>query len=260
MPIQQTFSPQHSPKYRTGLQSESLLCLAKNGAGARISHYSKGDIIFSQAAPADAVFCILEGTVILRVVSSWGKEAIVAILGDGDFFGEGCLTNQPYRTSTAVAMTDCSIVRLEKNTATRLIRDVPAVSELFLRFLLSRNKKMEEDLVDQLFNTSEKRLARLLVQLARFDGADKSEAVIPKINQETLAEIVGTTRSRVSLFMNKFRRLGLIDYIDHTDVLKVRSRLLDVLLQQEGASLPSTDLVAARQGAAQYCPGGHLSM
>ena len=234
------------------------MCLAKNGSGGRVAHYSKGDIIFSQAAAADSIFCILEGTVILRVVSSWGKEAIVAILGAGDFFGEGCLTNQPYRTSTAVAMTSCSLVRLEKNTATRLIRDVPAVSELFLRFLLSRNMKMEEDLVDQLFNTSEKRLARLLLQLARFDDADKDEAVIPKINQETLAEIVGTTRSRVSLFMNKFRRLGLIDYIDHTDVLKVRSRLLDVVLQD--GSMASPEMVAARPRAEQYCPGGHLSM
>jgi CRP-like cAMP-binding protein len=213
-----------------------------------MARYSKSDIIFSQADPADAVFYILEGRVLLRVVSSSGREAIVAILGPGDFFGEGCLTGQPFRTSTAEAMTDCSTVRLEKGSARRLIRDEPAISELFLHYLLSRNMKMEEDLVDQLFNTSEKRLARLLLQLARFDTDDKPEAVIPKINQETLAEIVGTTRSRVSLFMNKFRRLGLVDYIDHTDVLKVRSSLLDVVLN-DGAPQPR-DMIGVRSAAA----------
>ena len=234
MPIQLS-SLQNAAKFQPPIQSDPVINLAKNGIGRRVAGYSKNDVVFSQATAADALFYILEGTVILRVVSSSGKEAIVAILGTGDFFGEECLRNQSLRASTAVALTSSSIVRLEKLTATRLIRDEPAVSELFLRYLLSRNRKMEEDLADQLFNTSEKRLARLLLQLAKFQGDDKSEAVIPKISQETLAEIVGTTRSRVSLFMNKFRRLGLIDYIDHTDVLKVRCTLFKVVLNGEAS-------------------------
>jgi CRP-like cAMP-binding protein len=237
------------------LQSDPLVCLAKSGVGRRIVPYAKSETIFSQAAPADSVFYLLEGTVILKVVSSWGKEAIVAILGAGDFFGEGCLSGQPLRTSTAVAMTECTSIRLEKLTATRLVRDVPAVAELLLHNLLSRNMKMEEDLVDQLFNTSEKRLARLLLQLGKIDGVDKSEAVIPKINQETLAEIVGTTRSRVSFFMNKFRRLGLIDYLDHTDVLKVRSSLLTVVLG--GAAAPEPNVMHSRSAGAAPS-AGHL--
>jgi CRP/FNR family cyclic AMP-dependent transcriptional regulator len=257
MPIR-LLTSQSSVQTRTGSQSDPLTCLVNSGVGGRIAGYSKSDIIFSQAAPADAVFYILEGTVLLRVVSSWGREAIVAILGRGDFFGEGCLTGQPYRSSTAAAMTDCSIVRLEKRNAVRLIRDEPAVSELFLHYLLSRNMKMQDDLVDQLFNTSEKRLARLLLQLARFDEDDKPEAVIPKINQETLAEIVGTTRSRVSLFMNKFRRLGLVDYIDHTDVLKVRSTLLNVILD-DGASR-SRDIVPRSAAFEGRSATGQLSI
>jgi len=214
------------------------MCLAKSGVGRRIIQYSKGETIFSQAASADAVFYILEGSVVLKVVSTWGKEAIVAILGVGDFFGEGCLSGQALRSSTAKAMNDCTAVRVEKSSAQRLIQEVPAVSELLLHNLLSRNLKMEEDLVDQLFNTSEKRLARLLIQLGKVDEEHRSEAVIPKINQEMLAEIVGTTRSRVSFFMNKFRRLGFVDYLDHTDVLKVRSSLLSVVQGEEAVSLP----------------------
>jgi CRP/FNR family cyclic AMP-dependent transcriptional regulator len=258
MPIQ-LFSPQTSVKPRTALQPECMIAAAKSGPGRRIVEYSKSEVIFSQATAADSLFYILEGTVTLRVVSSWGKEAIVAILGVGDFVGEGCLTGHSFRTSTAAAMTDCKLVRLDKPSAIRLIRDEPAVSELFLHYLLSRNMKMEEDLVDQLFNTSEKRLARLLIQLAKFDGENKTEAVIPKISQETLAEIVGTTRSRVSLFMNKFRRLGLIDYIDHTDVLRVRSSLLNVVLN-EGIT-PAPSMTAARPNAApaQYCAVGQCS-
>jgi CRP/FNR family cyclic AMP-dependent transcriptional regulator len=252
----------HQNTVRPGavLQSDPLVCLAKSGVGRRIAEYSKTEIIFCQATTADAVFYILEGTVLLRVVSSSGKEAIVAILGVGDFFGEGCLTGQPLRTSTAVAMTGCSLVRLERLSALQLIRDAPSVSELFLAYLLSRNMKMEENLVDQLFNTSEKRLARLLLHLAKFHGEDKPEAVIPKISQETLAEMVGATRSRVSLFMNKFRRMGLIDYIDRTDILKVRSTLLNVVLH-DGLT-PPPNIVGPRPGARmeEYSSVGQLSM
>jgi len=244
---------------RTTLQSSPFVCLATSGIGRRIAQYSKNDTIFAQATSADALFYILEGTVILRVVSSVGKEAIVAILGTGDFFGEGCLRGQALRTYTAVAMSDCSIARLEKLSAIRLIRDEPAVSDLFLQHLLSRNRKMEEDLVDQLFNTSEKRLARLLLQLAKFHGEDKAEAVIPKISQETLAEIVGTTRSRVSLFMNKFRRLGLVDYIDHTDVLKVRTTLLSDILHDGTASPPYMMCARPNVETEEYYTAGQQS-
>jgi CRP-like cAMP-binding protein len=219
------------------LPSDPQACLVKSGVGKRIVEYSQTEVIFCQATTADALFYILERTVILKVVSNWGKEAIVAILGAGDFFGEGCLTGQPLRTSTAVALTDCSIVRLEKLSAIRLVRDEPAVSEFFLHYLLSRNRKMEDDLADQILNTSEKRLARLLLQLARLHGQDRPEAVMPRISQETLAEVVGTTRSRVSAFMNKFRRLGLIDY---TDVLKVKSTL-NVILNDGALSENLTD-------------------
>jgi len=257
MPIQLAPS-QSSIKPRHDLQSDPLVSLATGGVGRRVAHYSKSEIVFSQAATADAIFYVLEGTVILRVVSSWGKEGIVAILGAGDFFGEGCLSGQPLRTSTAAAMTECTIVRIEKHTAIRLIRDVPAVSELLLNNLLSRNMKMEEDLVDQLFNTSERRLARLLLQLGKVDGEDRAEAVIPKINQETLAEIVGTTRSRVSFFMNKFRRLGLIDYLDNSDVLKVRRSLLNVVLREGTSHL--SNLTPHSSGPEGRAAIGQLSM
>ena len=257
MPTQ--LSPQRSARPRTPFESNRLAVFAKNGIGSRIVRYSKNEVIFAQAATADALFYILEGTVTLRVVSNGGKEAIVAILGAGDFFGEGCLRGQALQTSTAVAMSDSAIVRLEKVTATRLIREEPAVSQLFLDHLLSRNSRMEEDLVDQLFNTSEKRLARLLLQLAKFHGEDKAEAVIPKVSQETLAEIVGTTRSRVSLFMNKFRRLGLVEYIYHTDTLKVRTKLLSAVLHDEPT--PSSDMVCARPAfkTQEYFTAGQLS-
>ena len=252
MPIQ-LFSFENPAKARINSRTDPLSSIARSVVGKRVVEHSKGEIIFSQATTADSLFYIVEGTVILRVVSSWGKEAIVAILGVGDFFGEGCLSGQALRTSTAVAMTNCTTVRLEKQSAIQLIRAEPAVSELFLQHLLSRNTKMQEDLVDQLFNTSEKRLARLLLQLAKFQGDDKPEAIIPKISQETLAEIVGTTRSRVSLFMNKFRRLGLVDYIDRTDVLKVRSTLLNVILNEE--PVPSSTVVPIRPRLAAGASG-----
>ena len=220
--------------------SDPAQWLAACGVGRRTAEYSRGEVVFSQSAAADSLYYLSKGAVILRVVSSSGKEAIVAILGAGDFFGEGCLTGQAFRTSSAVAMTDCSIVRLEKLRALQLIRDAPVVSELFLRFLLSRNRRMEDNLVDQLFNSSEKRLARLLLQLAKYHREDRPEGVIPKLSQETLAEIVGTTRPRVSRFMNRFRKLGLIDYTDHSDSLKIRSTLGTVVLGDE--SIPASSL------------------
>jgi CRP/FNR family transcriptional regulator, cyclic AMP receptor protein len=202
--------------------------LAKVGEGHTLADYKKNQVMFSQGNPADAIFYIQKGKVKLAVVSQQGKEAVVGILGTGDFFGEGCLSGQPLRMSTATAMTDCQIVRLEKAQTIRVLHDEPTFSELFLSYLLSRNMRLEEDLVDQLFNSSEKRLARVLLLMANFGKEGKPEPVIPKISQETLAEIVGTTRARVSFFMTKFRKLGLIDY---NDGLKVHSSLMNIILR-----------------------------
>jgi CRP/FNR family cyclic AMP-dependent transcriptional regulator len=159
--------------------------------------------IFSQGDPADAVFYIEKGKIELRVLSQQGKEAVLAILGVGDFFGEGCLAGQPLCMATAAAATDCSVMRLEKSAMIQVLHDEPEFSALFMSYLLTRNIRIEEDLVDQLFNSSEKRLARLLLLLANFGKEGKPEPVIPKVSQETLAEMIGTTRSRVSFFMNK---------------------------------------------------------
>src|SRR5207244_3553360 len=177
--------------------------------------------------PADSIFYIQAGKVKLTLVSAQGKEAIVAILTDRAFFGEGCLAGQLVRMVTAYTMSECTIVRLEKAATIRVLHDEPAFSELFLSYLLSRNIRIEEDLVDHLFNSSEKRLARVLLLLANFGKESKPEPVIANISQETLAEIIGTTRSRVSFFMNKFRKLGLIDY---NGGLQVHSSLLNIVL------------------------------
>ena len=201
--------------------------LAKVGDGKTISAYQKNQVVFSQGDAADAVFYVQKGRVKLTVVSEHGKEAVIAILGAGDFVGEGCLGGQRLRMATSTTISDCSIVRLEKSGTIRVLRNEPIFSELFLTYLLSRNIRLEEDLVDQLFNSSEKRLARVLLLLANFGKEGKTEPVIPKISQETLAKIVGTTRSRVSFFMNKFRKLGLIDY---GAGLEIHSSLLNVVL------------------------------
>jgi CRP/FNR family transcriptional regulator, cyclic AMP receptor protein len=205
--------------------------LAKVGKGRTVADYKKNQRVFSQGDPADAIFYIQKGKVKLTVVSKQGKEAVVAILGADDFFGEGCLAGQPLRMASAAAMLECSIMRLEKSGVIRLIHNEPAFSELFLHYLLSRNIRIEEDLVDQLFNSSEKRLARVLLLMANFGKEGKAEPVIPKISQETLAEIVGTTRSRVSFFMNRFRKLGFIEY---NGTLEVHSSLLNVVLHDPG--------------------------
>jgi CRP-like cAMP-binding protein len=206
---------------------DPLAFLAKAGGGKTIASYGKGQVVFAQSDPADAIFYIQKGKLKLTVVSNNGKEAVVALLGAGDFLGEGCLAGQQVRMATAAAMTDCAIVRLDRAEAIRVLHDEPSFSELFLKHLLSRNIRIEEDLVDQLFNSSEKRLARVLLLLANFGKEGKPETVIPKISQETLAEIVGTTRSRVSFFMNRFRKLGFIKY---NGVLEVHSSLLNVVL------------------------------
>jgi CRP/FNR family cyclic AMP-dependent transcriptional regulator len=201
--------------------------LATVDGGRSISNYQKNRKVFSQGDPADAVFYIQEGKVKITVVSEGGKEAVVAIQGTGDFFGEGCLNGQPRRLATVAAMTESVIMRLEKASIVRVLHDEPTFSEMFMAYLLARNARVEEDLVDQLFNSSEKRLARLLLLMANFGKEAKPEPVIAKMSQETLAEMIGTTRSRVSFFMNKFRKLGFIEYNGH---LEVHNSLLNVVL------------------------------
>jgi len=195
--------------------------------GRTISAYKKNATIFSQGDPADAVFYILEGKVKVCVVSDRGKEAVVAIHSKHDFFGEGCLTGQPLRLATVAAMGDCSIMRIGKASMVRVLHDEPKFSERFLAHLLARNARVEEDLVDQLFNSTEKRLARVLLLMANYGKDIKPEPVITKISQETLAEMIGTTRTRVNLFMNKFRKLGFLEY---NGDLKVHGSLLNVVL------------------------------
>jgi len=201
--------------------------LVKVQGGETVKEYRKKQTIFVQGSPADAVFYIEKGKVKLTVLSARGKEAVVAILGSGDFFGEGGLAGQPLRMATATSMTECSILRVNKETMIQTLHDEHAFSELFMSYLLSRNTRIEEDLVDQLFNSSEKRLARILLLLTRFGKEGQHELVVPRVSQETLAEMVGTTRSRVSFFMNKFRKLGLIDY---NGGLHVHSSLLSIVL------------------------------
>ena len=201
--------------------------LAKVRGGETVKEYRKKHAIFVQGSPADAVFYVERGKVKLTVLSARGKEAVVAILGSGDFFGEGSLAGQPLRMATATPMTECSILRIKKETMIRMLHDEPAFSELFMSYLLSRNTRIEEDLVDQLFNSSEKRLARILLLLTRFGKEGQHELVVPRISQETLAEMVGTTRSRVSFFMNKFRKLGFIEY---KGGLQVHSSLMNIVL------------------------------
>ena len=201
--------------------------LTKVRRGGTIREYRENQIIFLQGSPADAVFYIEKGKVKLTVLSTRGKEAVIAILGSGDFLGEGSLAGQSLRMATATSMTVCSILRVKKETMIRMLVDEPALSALLVSYLLSRNTRIEEDLVDQLFNSAEKRLARILLLLTRFGKEGQHELVIPRISQETLAEIVGTTRSRVSFFMNKFRKLGFIDY---NGGLQVHSSLLSIVL------------------------------
>ena len=184
-------------------------------------------VIFRQAGPADAVFYIEKGRIKIVVTSKQGKEAVVGVLGVGDFFGEGCLIGQPRRLASAKAMTDSEIVRVARSEMIRLLQDEPEFGEVFMRHLLTRNSRVEEDLVDQLFNSSEKRLARTLLLLANFGKDGGPQPITTSISQATLAEIIGTTRPRVSHFMNKFRKLGFIEYNGH---LQVHSSLLSVLL------------------------------
>ena len=202
--------------------------LASIPGGQTVMEYGANRKIFRQGEPANSVFYLRQGKVKLAVTSKQGKEAIVAILDAGEFFGEGCLAGQQLRVSTATAMADCTLARIEKPLMGRMLHEQHDVSELFVTHLLSRNIRYEEDLVDQLFNSSEKRLARILLLLAHFGKEARAETVLPRINQENLAQMVGTTRSRVSHFMNKFRKLGFVNY--NGSGLTVHSGLLTVVL------------------------------
>jgi len=215
-------------KRRRSFDAKSFLACV--GEGRSIGKYRKGQVVFSQGDPADAVFYIQKGKAKLTVVSEQGKEAVIAILGADDFFGEGCLAGQTQRIATVMTMTDAMIVRLEKSAIIQVLHEEPAFSELFIAHLLGRSIRVEADLVDQLFNSSEKRLARLLLLLANFGKEGAPEPVIPKISQETLAEMIGTTRSRVSFFMNRFRKLGFIAY---NGGIEVHSSLLNVVLHDQ---------------------------
>jgi CRP-like cAMP-binding protein len=204
--------------------------------GRNISTHPRKQIIFAQGDAADAVFYIKKGKIKVTVVSTHGKEAVVALLGVDEFLGEGCLIGQPKRLATATAMTDCIIMRVDKVEILRVLQDEPAFSHMFISHILARNARVEEDLVDQLFNSTEKRLARMLLLLANFGKEGRPEPIIAKISQETLAEMIGTTRSRVSHFMNKFRQMGFIDYNGH---LAVHSSLLSVVLSEQPLAVNS---------------------
>ena len=205
--------------------------LANIAQGSINGGYSKSETIFSQGDPADNVFYIQKGKVKLAVVSNAGREAVIAVLDAGDFLGEECLTGRPLRLSSAIALSECAVLRVERTVMMQLLRDEPEFSGMFVSYLLSRTIRIEADLVDQLFNSSEKRLARMLLLLANFGKEGKPDTVIARISQETLANMIGTTRSRVSFFMNKFREMGLINYGKAGDgKIEVHSSLLNIVL------------------------------
>jgi CRP/FNR family transcriptional regulator, cyclic AMP receptor protein len=201
--------------------------LMSAGAARRVATYPRAKVVFSQGQPSDSVMYIQKGGIKISVLSRTGKEAVVAMLGPGDFFGEGALTGQSIRIGTATATTSTTVLIIAKAAMLRLLRDEPTFSERFISYMLARNIRIEADLVDHLFNSSEKRLARTLLLLARYGDQEGPERRIPKISQETLAEMIGTTRSRVNFFMNKFRDLGFIEY---NGVLKINTSLLSVVL------------------------------
>jgi CRP-like cAMP-binding protein len=204
------------------------LLLAKTGRGRSRHEYRSDEVVFSQGDAADSIFYVLRGKIKIVVTSQQGREAVIALLGEGDFFGEGCLIAQPLRLATAISMTNANVMRVKKAEMLRLLHAEPDFAEVFTAHLLTRNSRVEADLADHLFNSSEKRLARALLLLANFGKEGRPEPIIAKISQETLAEMIGTTRPRVSFFMNKFRKLGFIEYNGR---LQVHSSLLSVVLR-----------------------------
>jgi CRP/FNR family cyclic AMP-dependent transcriptional regulator len=215
---------EHQPRQTPHFDAQAFL--TKVAERKSISEYRKRQVVFAQGDLADSIIYIQKGQVKLTVVSEHGKQAIVAVLGAGDFLGEGCLVGQVLRMTTATAITQCAVIKIEKGAMMRMLHEDPALSELFMSYLLARNIRIEEDLVDQILNSSEKRLARVLLLLAGIGKEGEPEAVIPKISQETLAEMIGTTRSRVNFFMNKFRKLGFIEF---KEGLRVHSSLINVV-------------------------------
>ena len=228
-------SKQSKASKGAGFDPAKFLETAAKGRANRT--YRRKEIIFKQGDDADAVIYIKNGNVKVCVISKEGKEAVIAILGADEFIGEGCLIGQPKRLATAMAMTECETMRVEKAELMRVLQVEPAFSSMFLSHILARNARVEEDLVDQLFNSTEKRLARVLLLMANFGKEGRPEPIPAKISQETLAEMIGTTRSRVSHFMNKFRQLGFIDYNGH---LEVHSSLLSVVLAEQSRSVEQT--------------------
>ena len=227
-------SKKSRPPKKDGSLFDPKAFLRTAAKGRVVSTYPKRQIIFAQGEAADSVHYIQSGKVKITVVSPEGKEAVVAILGADEFFGEGCLIGQPKRLATAVAMTECVTMQVEKSEIQRVLKDEAAFSQMFVSHILARNARVEEDLADQLFNSTEKRLARVLLLLANFGKEGRPEPVVAKISQETLAEMIGTTRSRVSHFMNKFRQMGFISYNGH---LEVHSSLLSVVLADQSRSV-----------------------
>jgi len=219
-------SPPKTPRHARRFDPVEFLETAAKGR--IISTHQKKQVIFAQGDVADAVIYIKKGKVKVTVVSKQGKEAVVAILGADEFLGEGCLIGQPKRLATATTMTDCVTMRVDKIDILQVLQDEPAFSKMFISHILARNARIEEDLVDQLFNSTEKRLARVLLLLANFGKEGRPEPIVAKISQETLAEMTGTTRSRVSFFMNRFRKLGFVNY--DANGLQVHSSLLNVVL------------------------------
>lgn len=217
------------PKPQAAVPFDPKVFLSKVNGGLTIAKYQKGDVVYAQGDQADAVFYVQSGKAKITILSGQGKEAVVGFVGPGDFFGESCLGAQPLRLATAKVLADCEITRITKAEILSVIHAEPTFAELFIAHLLARNSRIEEDLVDQLFNSSEKRLARVLLLLANFGKEGAPEPVIAKISQETLAGMIGTTRPRVSHFMNKFRRLGLISYNGR---IEVHRALLDVVLHE----------------------------
>jgi CRP-like cAMP-binding protein len=220
----------NSAKRNEKLTFDPKVFLAKVNGGRTITKYRTTQVVYEQGTPADSVFYIQNGKAKITVTSEQGKEAVVGVLGTGDFFGEGCLASQTLRMATVVTLTECVIVRMAKESIIRVIHEEPSFAELFISHLLARNIRVEENLVDQLSNSSEKRLARTLLLLANFGKEGESEPILAKISQETLAEMIGTTRARVSFFMNKFRKLGLIDYNGH---IEVHRSLLNQVLHEK---------------------------
>jgi CRP/FNR family transcriptional regulator, cyclic AMP receptor protein len=218
-----------SPKLRPKHSFDAQAFLDSAGVARKVKEVRRGELVYAQGAAAESIIYLQSGGVKLTVVNEVGKEAVVAILGPGDFFGEGCLAGQSVRIGTATAITSSTVLVIEKSEMLKLLHEEHDLSDRFIRFMLARNIRIEEDLIDQLFNSSEKRLARTLLLLARYGKEDQPHGVVPKISQETLAEMVGTTRSRVNFFMNKFRKLGFIKY---NGGLQINTSLLSVVLHE----------------------------